>query len=72
MYTHNIYKAQIFFFYIIKLTLAGCIFIPYSSQRRAVSKRLRSASAGDWPLLTLKPYMFQTNSTLMEHCLLHS
>jgi len=29
------------------LTLAGCIFIPYNSQRRAVSKRLRSASAGD-------------------------
>ena len=34
----------------IILTLEECIFTPYSSQRRAVSSKLRSASAGDWPL----------------------
>lgn len=31
-------------------SLAACIFIPYSSQRRAVSSRFRSASPGDCPL----------------------
>lgn len=35
-------------------SLAGCIFMPYSSQRRAVSSRFRSASAGDWPLFWKK------------------
>lgn len=31
-------------------SLAACIFMPYSSHRRAVSRRFKSASAGDCPL----------------------
>lgn len=31
-------------------SLAGCILIPYNSTFRAISSRLRSASAGNWPL----------------------
>lgn len=35
------------------ITLAGCIFIPYSSHLLAVSKRFRSAAAGVIPLYTI-------------------
>ena len=31
-------------------SFAACIFIPYNSQRRAVSSKFKSASAGDCPL----------------------
>lgn len=32
------------------ISLAECIFMPYNSQRLAVSSKFKSASAGVWPL----------------------
>ena len=45
---------------LIIFTLAGCIFVPYSSQRRAVSSKFRSASAGGCPLKWNEIWMSMT------------
>ena len=51
----------------IILTLEECIFTPYSSQRRAVSSKLRSASAGDWPLkIKLNNFVNRSTETVPE------
>ena len=69
----NITKKELFYnlIYIlindIILTLEECIFTPYSSQRRAVSSKLRSASAGDWPLkIKLNNFVNRSIETVPE------
>ena len=44
------YENRFWSWLLIVFTFAGCIFVPYSSQRRAVSSKFRSASAGGCPL----------------------
>ena len=57
----------------IILTLEECIFTPYSSQRRAVSSKLRSASAGDWPLkIKLNNFVNRSIETVPEIKIMHS
>ena len=46
----NYYENRFWYWLLCIFTLAGCIFVPYSSQRRAVSSKFRSASAGGCPL----------------------
>ena len=56
----------------IILTLEECIFTPYSSQRRAVSSKLRSASAGDWPLkIKLNNFVNRSIETVPEIKIMH-
>ena len=75
----NITKKELFYnlIYIlindIILTLEECIFTPYSSQRRAVSSKLRSASAGDWPLkIKLNNFVNRSIETVPEIKIMHS